>query len=616
MNALEQKATELNENGSQLVVSLVMDEVAIQRNMMYCRATNRFIGLIDCGKPKEKEDFHLAKNVIVFMAVGVNIEFQQPVAYYFIQTLTASERAVLVKEIIVELTKRGVKVANVTFDGYNSNIKMSNLLGAELYSNVGNYKTYFVNPHDKSKVYVVLDASHMIKLVRNTLGSRGIIWSGSDKEIKWSYIEELVKHSQNNSFGLSHKLNKRHLQWQDRKMHVRTAVETLSDKTSNSIEFLMVNKAPNFANATDTVEFLRIFDQLWDIMNTQRIENGKKKFKSAINPSNAAEVFEFLTKAKKYILSLRAHKSKSDHRIVKIITSTLRTGFRGFIINIESFKAMYYEMIEEKHWLLFFATYRFSQDFLEMLFGKIRAMNGHNDNPNSQQFSSSYRKLLYEADMVLSEGSNVKMLGYSNVLMVSSNSKSTSQVDFEETTFPLNITIEDRESFEFEIEQYLISEQIDNTSEDPGIVHIASELERRLKSSDQIYCKLCPQVLEYNEKVNDDICISLDKCKPCLSTFLLCKHAINIMKIFINKGSGFQSQLYNLVLEKLPHESIFPEFFADQEHSMDHKTFLIKYFIDESVNVKCALIAKQKTISTQKKYLRNRLKKIGHYLHL
>lgn len=88
------------------------------------------------------------------------------------------------------------------------------------------------------------------------------------------------------------------------------------------------------------------------------------------------------------------------------------------------------------------------------------------------------------------------------------------------------------------------------------------------------------------------------------------------MKIFINKGSGFQNELYNLVLEKLPYERIFPVFFADQEHCVDHKDFLIKYFIDESVNVKCALIAKHKTISTQKKYLRNRLKKIAHFIHL
>lgn len=70
--ALEQKAKEMKENDEQLVVSLVLDEIAIQRSLMWCRATNKFIGLIDYGTPKQKEDFDLATHVIVFMACGIN----------------------------------------------------------------------------------------------------------------------------------------------------------------------------------------------------------------------------------------------------------------------------------------------------------------------------------------------------------------------------------------------------------------------------------------------------------------------------------------------------------------------------------------------------------------
>lgn len=238
LQALLKKAKEMKENGEQLVISLVFDEMAIQRCIMWCRAQNKFIGLIDCGTPKYKEDFDLAKNAIVFMACGINAEFEQPVAYYFIQTLNATERASLVEEIIREISKLEIKVENITFDGFSSNITMCRLLGADVKNADGEYTTYFENPFDNSKVYIVFDPSHMIKLIRNTLASRSCLYNESEEKIEWKHYVKLVEFIQNHQFGHSHKMNKRHLLWEDRKMHVRTAVETISSSTANSLEFL------------------------------------------------------------------------------------------------------------------------------------------------------------------------------------------------------------------------------------------------------------------------------------------------------------------------------------------------------------------------------------------
>lgn len=50
MDALEARNVEiLSKNKKQLLISLVFDEMAIQRNLTYCRSTNRFIGIIDKG---------------------------------------------------------------------------------------------------------------------------------------------------------------------------------------------------------------------------------------------------------------------------------------------------------------------------------------------------------------------------------------------------------------------------------------------------------------------------------------------------------------------------------------------------------------------------------------
>lgn len=370
LNALESKAKTVRENGEQLVVSVVFDEMHIQRNMSWCRAKNKFIGLIDYGTQNPDDEFTLAKDVIVFMACGINAHFQQPIGYYFIQTLNANERAELLLQVINEISKRGIKVANVTFDGYRANVKMCRHLGANLNLKNGEYETHFINSYDSEKIYFILDPSHVMKLIRNTLGGVKSIYEG-ENEIKWQYFEDLVSYSGNKEFGLTHKMNKRHIQYSDRKMHVRTAVETLSQSTADSMQFLKDHEVENFINADATIKFTRMFNKLWDVMNSQRVRGGNNNtFKSAINCENAAEVFSFLNDAKTYILSLNVI-SKRTGSSIPIVKSDYNTGFGGFIIDIISVTAMYREYVENRHWMLFIATYRLSQDHLEMLFGML-----------------------------------------------------------------------------------------------------------------------------------------------------------------------------------------------------------------------------------------------------
>lgn len=119
-------------------------------------------------------------------------------------------------------------------------------------------------------------------------------------------------------------------------MHVRTAVETLSTTNADAMEFLMKKGVFEFAGATSTIEFIRIFDRLWDTMNSHRIrEDTANVFKSALNSKNSREVFIFLEQAKTYISSLKIMNHKTG-KLINIINSDYRTGFRGFIIDIIS----------------------------------------------------------------------------------------------------------------------------------------------------------------------------------------------------------------------------------------------------------------------------------------
>lgn len=624
LNALEKKSKEMEKQGQQLVVCLLMDEMAIKRHTSYCRATSDIIGLVDYGEVKNEndDDFILAENVIVFMICGVNTYFQQPLAYYFIKSLKGKEKVELILAILKELSNRKIKLSNLTFDGYSSNASMCDILGTNLNTNDGNYETSFKNPFDKQdQVYVMYDPSHMEKLVRTTLGSLGTFYYGKQK-IEWKYFEKLVEVSRQNNFDLTHKMNKRHIDYPRRKMHVRTAVETLSASVANSMEFLMSNGNINFANASPTIYFVRIFNDLWDIMNTHRVRHDlQNKFKSALNPANKAEVFVFLHKAKEYILSLKIIQPKSKKRVL-IVNSRLKTGFRGFVINIISLIAMYRDFVENHHFLLFFATYRISQDHLEMFFGKIRAMCGNNDNPMPFQFNSLFRKCLHQCEITHSPysnvsaqaGCNVTSLITSNILTIPSTRKLRSILN-EDTSDQLEERSKSHTPEEIlDLENIIQSQFLTDNIEDAGIAYLANTIESRLTNCDQIHCETCHNVLLENEKLDSKLCVSIDRGKPCISTYQICKMTDKVLKFYINRGPNIKGKVIVEVMNNLNWEDIFPIFYYE-EHDFEHKHFIVKFIIDEYVNKKCAHIAKQKMLELEKKYIRNKYKKMCHNYH-
>lgn len=148
---------------------------------------------------------------------------------------------------------------------------------------------------------------------------------------------------------------------------------------------------------------------------------------------------------------------------------------------------------------------------------------------------------------------------------------------------------------------------------DAGISYVAGMLEQRLLFG-AIYCQFCKEVLEQNEKVHSGMCLSSENGKPCQSTYLICKLTDSALKMYINSGPNFKQKIYLYVMNQIDFDKVFPTFF-DPEHDVDHKHFLIKYFIDEYTHKKCAYIAKQHTISLQKRYVRNSLRKLGHFLN-
>lgn len=128
---------------------------------------------------------------MVFMLSGINKCFEFPFGYHFVNGLGGPNLAKLVTEVIEKVSECGVKISNLTFDGAKENIQMCELLGANMDATSDDFRPFISSPYDGSNIYLILDPSHMEKLLRNLLGNHGVIFDGDNNRIEWSYFVDL-----------------------------------------------------------------------------------------------------------------------------------------------------------------------------------------------------------------------------------------------------------------------------------------------------------------------------------------------------------------------------------------------------------------------------------------
>lgn len=180
----------------------------------------------------------MAKNAIVIMLNALNMQLTLPVAYFFITTLISEEKAILIATILKTLTNIGVRVISLTSDGLSTNPVTYEMLGASNGDTTA-IRPYFRNPDTDDKIYVLYDTPHMLKLVRGYLGEKIIIRDEFNRPIDWKYIERLYRTKKNDL--VSHKLTKKHIDYEGTKMNVTIACQTISNSVAESIERLRLN---------------------------------------------------------------------------------------------------------------------------------------------------------------------------------------------------------------------------------------------------------------------------------------------------------------------------------------------------------------------------------------
>lgn len=358
MNILKRKVSEKAANNEKLIGALLFDEVTIRKHFQW--VDGKIIGFEYIpGMDRSKAD--VASETLVFMLTAINDNFRLPIAYYFVtKKINATTKMNLLYSVLDALIDCGVEVKTITFDGLKTNPAMCRLMGANLDVFAETFNSS-IKYRDK-EICILYDFSQVEKLARNNLSLKKCFYDADNNPIKWEYFERLVDFQDKRNFALTHKLTRAHIQWSSNPMKVSLAVEIFSAKTARSMEFLMNQGHPEFTGAGPTIRLIRVFDNLFNVSNST--DNTKENpLKNHMNPCNIEQIYQLFQDAREYIKGLMVIENGKK---VKLCKSSVKTGFQGFLINIESLSKLYNDIVVENELMPSIGTHTMSQDHLEV----------------------------------------------------------------------------------------------------------------------------------------------------------------------------------------------------------------------------------------------------------
>ena len=234
---------------------LMLDAMSIKKAIEYDQATGTSTGFVNLGNNVDSQEE--CTEALVFMVVGLTGRWKAPVAYFLTHVLSAATQHQLVLHTIQSLAEIGMQVCTLTMDGHATNTAMCGLFGCQLDPSK-HLKTYFYVDGCAEPIFVIMDACHMIKLVRNMLQAYKSIKTSAGN-IEWKYIQCLHNKQQDLGLRFANKLSQKHLDFHKQKMKVNLAVQTISNSVAKALELLQQFEVPGFDGCDCTIEFIKVF---------------------------------------------------------------------------------------------------------------------------------------------------------------------------------------------------------------------------------------------------------------------------------------------------------------------------------------------------------------------
>ncbi|KAF2893282.1 hypothetical protein ILUMI_12891 [Ignelater luminosus] len=279
-----------------IIINLVIEKMSIRELVEY--SNGRFYGYVDLGMGSEHDGDHDNKDEAI------------------------PERANLLKCLQL-IEESGCQCRSITFDGAAVNIAMCNELGTQ-------YQFPDLKPSfqfNNMEVHTFWDACHMVKLVRNTLGDRNILYDPNGNPIEWKYIEGIEKLQAREGLQAGTKLTARHIKFQNEKMKVSLAVQTLSRSVSTALLFCKELNIERFQNCQATANFCLVMNDVFDILNAKHLAS-KRELNRGLCSRNFELIKEKFQNAYRRLLGQHQIKAKNGNCMPMDATQLLYVGTR------------------------------------------------------------------------------------------------------------------------------------------------------------------------------------------------------------------------------------------------------------------------------------------------
>uniref|UniRef100_A0A1B0DPB1 THAP-type domain-containing protein n=1 Tax=Phlebotomus papatasi TaxID=29031 RepID=A0A1B0DPB1_PHLPP len=563
-----------------VICQLVFDEVYIFKHLQNIGEKSYGVSVLGEGQ---------ATQILTFLLVSVDLQWKLPVAYFPFYKMQAPQKAGIIEKVIHSVQQTGVIINGITFDGAKINFKAIRIMGCDLSKSLDNYA---VTEGLGSEIFIYPDPVHMLKLVRNTF-SEYDLYDNEDRIISFRFIKALVDLQESEGVKLNNHLRTEHVQFKNKIMNVRLAAQTLSNSVANAIDVCREQlKLPDFKDSQGTSNFLRVFNNAFDVLNSRS--------------SNHA-----------------GNKSQQSKELV--VSSPNGTGFIGMRACLTNLVQIYKNLkIRASEDDIELKTYALNQDHLELFFGCIRTRLGCNTNPTVLQFRSSYKKLLTYVELKQNpEGGNcLGDLAKISVLGLNTNGnlnylngvKENNQTQ-EKFTTEEEVEIEIKENLKkksvTDEDLLAISEIVKNFS---TTTELSLELQADVivtKIKGKVFCEGCVSELTQTNNANEehasDLILALTKhCEAYM------RQCIEVMgEVEFHKSMEVQEMVNTLLFTFKDYA--FENSLTHLTDSIDHYVNLLSVYITTYAKVR---MRQRENKINEKLSNRNKLHRLTHFKNM
>ena len=288
--------------------SVMIDGMSIRKHIDWDPVQQKMIGFTDLGAGSLDSDSQQeATEALVIMAVGLTGHWKVTLGYFLIAGINATVQAQLVRTAFCKLHEVGMRGMALIMDGHATNQAMVHELGSRL--TPGQLTSYFDHPMESAwRIFISFDACHMLKLLRNALEAMGVIVLPGIGIARWSDIAKVHELQQKEGLRAANKLTEAHIHFQQQKMNVQLAAQTLSASVGTALRFLSSNKIEGFSDTTGTQKFVFTVDRLFDTLNSRTPK--ASGYKQALTIETFRKVIPFLRESRQLLLSMTDSQGK------------------------------------------------------------------------------------------------------------------------------------------------------------------------------------------------------------------------------------------------------------------------------------------------------------------